>query len=183
MNQVDALIIGAGPAGSTAALLLARAGWSVAVVERAGFPRRKVCGEYLSFTNLALFGELGLLDDFRRLAGPPVRRVGVFSRYEAITARMPAGDREHLHWGRALRREVLDTLLLEQAKDAGVAVWQPWSAVGLWRRVNGFDCELAARADDRTTNIAARVVIAAHGSWEQGTLPTQADRKSARPSD
>jgi menaquinone-9 beta-reductase len=180
---VDALIIGAGPAGSTAALLLARAGWSVAIVERAGFPRRKVCGEYLSFTNLALFGELGLLDDFRKLAGPPVRRVGVFSGYEAITARMPAGDGERLQWGRALRREVLDTMLLQQAKEAGVAVWQPWSAIGLKRLPIGFDCELASRTGDQTTNIAARVVIAAHGSWEQGTLPTQADRKPARPAD
>ena len=40
----DALIIGAGPAGSSAAILLARAGWSVALIEKQRFPRRKVCG-------------------------------------------------------------------------------------------------------------------------------------------
>jgi len=40
----DALVIGAGPAGSTAARLLAQAGWSVALVEKSVFPRRKVCG-------------------------------------------------------------------------------------------------------------------------------------------
>jgi len=62
MNH-DAIVIGGGPAGTTVALLLARAGWSVALVERKSFPRRKVCGEYLSATNLPLFDHLatGLL--------------------------------------------------------------------------------------------------------------------------
>ena len=45
-------IVGAGPAGSAAAILLARAGWSVALVERQRFPRRKVCGECIAASNL-----------------------------------------------------------------------------------------------------------------------------------
>ena len=48
----DALIVGAGPAGSAAARLLAQAGWSVALVEKAEFPRRKVCGEFISATTI-----------------------------------------------------------------------------------------------------------------------------------
>jgi flavin-dependent dehydrogenase len=43
-SHYDALIIGAGVAGSTAAILLAQAGWSVAIMEKHRFPRRKVCG-------------------------------------------------------------------------------------------------------------------------------------------
>ena len=46
--RCDALIIGAGPAGSSAARLLARGGWSVALVEKTEFPRRKVCCEFIS---------------------------------------------------------------------------------------------------------------------------------------
>src|SRR5438093_25151 len=76
----DALVIGGGPAGATTALLLARAGWSVALVERSPFPRRKVCGEFLSATNLPLLRHLGVGDAFRDLAGPEVRRVVLFAR-------------------------------------------------------------------------------------------------------
>ena len=74
----DAVVLGGGPGGATAALLLARAGWSVAVIERARFPRRKVCGEYLSATNFPLLRRLGVAEDFLKSAGPPVRQVGLF---------------------------------------------------------------------------------------------------------
>ncbi|RWF89741.1 MAG: FAD-dependent oxidoreductase, partial [Mesorhizobium sp.] len=58
----DAIIIGAGPAGTSAALVLARRGWAVAIVEKSAFPRRKVCGEYISASNLALLDRLGVGD-------------------------------------------------------------------------------------------------------------------------
>ena len=48
MHDADVIVVGAGPAGSATALRLARAGASVTLVERARFPRRKVCGEYLN---------------------------------------------------------------------------------------------------------------------------------------
>ena len=51
IEDFDAVVIGGGPGGATTAMLLARAGWSVAVIERQRFPRRKVCGEYLSGAN------------------------------------------------------------------------------------------------------------------------------------
>jgi hypothetical protein len=50
--RFDAVVVGAGPAGSAAAILLARAGWSVALVERQRFPRRKVCGECIAGESL-----------------------------------------------------------------------------------------------------------------------------------
>ena len=53
-TDYDAIVVGGGPSGATAAALLAKAGWRVAVVEKAPFPRRKVCGEFISETTWPL---------------------------------------------------------------------------------------------------------------------------------
>src|SRR4030095_3889340 len=71
----DFLLLGGGPAGATAAFLLARAGWKVLVVEKAKFPRRKVCGEFISAGTLSLFDKLGFVGDLRGGWGAGHRRV------------------------------------------------------------------------------------------------------------
>ena len=58
----DALIVGAGPAGSTTALLLARAGFRVALFDRNRFPRPKPCGDCLSPEASRVLQRLGLLN-------------------------------------------------------------------------------------------------------------------------
>jgi menaquinone-9 beta-reductase len=161
----DALIIGAGPAGATAALLLARAGWSVAIIERAVFPRRKVCGEFISATSLPLLHDVGVAHSFLERAGPEVRRVGLFAQDTAAVAAMPEAPGSREKWGRALGREHLDLLLLEAASQAGARVWQPWSVTELQRRSDGFACQITTKGHRR--ELLARIVIAANGSWER----------------
>jgi 2-polyprenyl-6-methoxyphenol hydroxylase-like FAD-dependent oxidoreductase len=171
-SRYDALIIGGGPAGATSALLLAKAGWSVAIVERAAYPRRKVCGEFISATTLPLLEALGIGDAFRARAGPEVRRVALFGGDEVLVSAMPAVSDGA--FGRALGREHLDTMLLDAAERAGATRWQPWSAVALDREHGRFICTIAAR--DQLATLDARLVVAAHGSWETGRLATQAAR-------
>ncbi len=169
--RYDAIIIGAGPAGASAALMLARAGRAVAIVEKSSFPRRKVCGEFISATSLPLLRELGVLDDFLARAGPEVRRVGLFAKDLALSAPMPQPSNAVSGWGRALGREHLDLLLLEAAARAGAQVWQPWKAAALHRDGSEAICTIVAGR--MTRELRAHVAIAAHGSWESGMLPTQ----------
>lgn len=149
----DAVILGAGPAGSTAAILLAKAGWRVALVEKAPFPRRKVCGEFISAPTMALLERLGLGREFARMAGPQIRDVALYAGNAIITAPLPSGG------GRALGREHLDTLLLGRAAASGAQIFQPCEVLAIERTPSGFRCLL----EDRT--LEARRVIAATGSW------------------
>src|SRR3954468_559744 len=58
--DADVAIVGAGPGGSTLAALLARRGYSVALIDRDAFPRDKLCGEFLSYDALPIVESLGI---------------------------------------------------------------------------------------------------------------------------
>jgi flavin-dependent dehydrogenase len=162
--RYDAIVIGAGPAGATVALMLARAGWSVAVVEKAPFPRRKVCGEFISATTLALLHEMGLGRSFLERAGPEIKRVALFAGDSVVASPLPQGRGGG--WGRALGREHLDSLLLEAAVGAGAKLWQPFAAREVRYVRDGIICTIAG--DGPYTELRGRVAILAHGSWERG---------------
>lgn len=173
-DKYDAIVLGAGPAGATAALMLARSGWKVALVEKANFPRRKVCGEFVSATNLPLLSALGVGEAFLTHAGPEVRRVGLFAGDTVLTSPMPEAPSAHGKWGRALGREHLDLLLLEAAIHAGAQLWQPWTATLLQYRNPRWGCRIEGRRG--SVEIVAPIVIAATGSWEQGPLAIEQAR-------
>lgn len=179
----DALVIGGGPAGTTASLLLAQAGWSVALVERSVFPRRKVCGEFISATSLDLLETLGVAAEFFIQAGPEIRRVGVFAGASAVTAPMPVPDGGRYRWGRALGREHLDLLLLQRAASAGAELWQPWTVTALRETHDNVCCTLLRRQPEERRELTARVIIAAQGSWDPDVLPGQEGGSALKPSD
>jgi menaquinone-9 beta-reductase len=179
----DAIIIGAGPAGTSVALTLARRGLAVAIVEKSVFPRRKVCGEYISASNLALLDQLEIGDAWRANAGPEIRRVGFFSGETCVEAPMPPAKgpcEKNDGFGRALGRDILDCLLLQAARSAGVEIFQPCRAVAIER--DGEMQMVRIQAGNETTMLRAPVIVAAHGSWEPGPLPSQPG-KTNRPSD
>lgn len=180
----DAIIVGGGPAGATAAILLAQAGWSVAVIEKQAFPRRKVCGECIAATNLPLLDALGIGPKFDELAGPELRRVGLFVGEETLIADLPQfADSPH-PWGRALGREHLDTLLLQRAAASGVDVWQPWTLKHVAHFGNQRkNCHLVDADHDATAILSAPVLIAAQGSWEIDPFTEQRQHRSNRDSD
>jgi menaquinone-9 beta-reductase len=185
-NSFDAVIIGAGPAGATAAILLARAGWSVALVEKQTFPRRKVCGECIAASNLPLLDALGIWSDGTRLdanAGAPLRQVALMQGARTIVADLPSSDHFLHPWGRAVGRETLDTLLLEQAEIAGATIFQPFSVQATTGTTGDHQCQIRAVDSGQEAVLRARVLIAAHGSWEPLPSNRQARRHTRRPAD
>ncbi|HVC21796.1 MAG TPA: NAD(P)/FAD-dependent oxidoreductase [Vicinamibacterales bacterium] len=162
-EPVDVLVAGAGPAGTVAATLLARAGASVRLVDRARFPRDKLCGDTLNPGALAALRQLALappgLARGLRLEGMRVSGSGV-----SVDCRYPRGL-----YGVAILRRDLDQGLLEIACAAGVQFEERVSVRrailegGPRRpRVAGL---VVAPADGRSgeTPMRARVTIAADG--------------------
>ncbi len=166
-QRYDAIIVGAGPAGSTAAILLARAGWEVALVESQRFPRPKVCGECIAASNLPLLDALGIGAAFEATAGPALRQVQLLRGDRVVTAALPAASPARHPWGRALGRETLDALLLEQARAMGADVLQPCRVQAILGHAGAWHCELRAVDSATLLRLRAPVVIDAHGSWEE----------------
>jgi flavin-dependent dehydrogenase len=165
MASFDVLVIGGGPAGATSALLLARAGRKAALIEKTAFPRRKVCGEYIAPPAVAFLHSLGIPAEER------VRRIAVWANNRSLQAPLPAP------YASTLAREDLDTVLLEKAREAGATVFQPLKALALEKSSSGLICKT------ESVEIEARTVVAAHGSWEPGALPTQHRRGEPKASD
>jgi hypothetical protein len=96
---------------------------------------------------------------FDRLAGSPLKRVGLFVGDDMLTAALPRYSHPAHGWGRALGREHLDTLLLQRAAECGASVWQPWVVRALGQVGDRHECALRALDSDREARVSATVLI------------------------
>src|SRR3954469_12939616 len=112
----DVLICGAGPAGTMAAVILARAGVRVRLLDRARFPRHKLCGDTLNPGALAVLARHGLLDVSG--AGVPIAGM-VVTDAAGVRVEGPYGGGIA---GRSIPRAVLDLALLRAAAAAGAEI-------------------------------------------------------------
>jgi menaquinone-9 beta-reductase len=158
-TRFDALVVGAGPAGSVAALVLARAGARVALVDKAAFPRDKACGDLIGPRGVQVLKDLGLPVPGQRVGdmeviGPTGRRV-VLHAFPGLT---------YPGFGMAVPRRRFDALLRHAALDAGA---EGFSGRADEPRLDG-DGRIAGfrigRGDERDVEVRAGAVIGADGA-------------------
>jgi flavin-dependent dehydrogenase len=175
----DAAVVGAGPAGAVAARELARRERSVLLVDKATFPRRKVCGCCLNGSALGTLAAGGLGDLPGRCGAVPLGRVRLAAGGRSAEVPLPGGV--------ALSREVFDAALVQAAVAAG-AHFLPGTAAKLGRPSgDSRELLLVARPGPGSQSGAmspaaarAGVVVAADGLGGQltaaeGYRPTVAD--------
>jgi menaquinone-9 beta-reductase len=157
MRAADVVVVGAGPAGAAAAVTLARAGREVVVVDKARFPRDKICGDGLTA------GALRLLDDL----GLDPGAVPSWQRVDDVVVRGPSGHevtfplpRQRGTYAAVARRTDLDAALVELARGAGAKVLDGHACTGV---VEG-DGEVTATVEG-VGDVSAAFLVAADGMW------------------
>jgi menaquinone-9 beta-reductase len=164
-RHADVIVVGGGPAGSVLAWDLARRGIATLLLERARFPREKVCGDYVEPRGLRILERMGCLEPLTRSARLPISRTAIFAEWErcysgpipfyGIDERLPSH-------GFVIPREELDAVLLEAAVAAGASVQEETAVTGVSAGSNGV--EVSAEHSSRTSTYHASLVVGADGA-------------------
>jgi flavin-dependent dehydrogenase len=179
LTVFDVIVCGAGPAGAVAATVLARGGARVLLLDRARFPRHKLCGDTINPGALALLRRLGLNGAFETSALPLDGMIVTGERGVAVRCAYGGGIR-----ALSILRRDLDEALVRAAVAAGarleegVTVRGPLLDEGTRPRVRGV---ILAGRDGRDVRVPAPLVIGADGRRSRLAIPLGLARQPRRP--
>ncbi|QDU93817.1 NAD(P)/FAD-dependent oxidoreductase [Lignipirellula cremea] len=154
----DAIVVGAGPAGSLAARQIASAGSNVLLIDKAHFPRWKVCGCCLNGAALAVLSEVGLGELPAQLGALPLDHLRLCASTGQAVCRLPGGV--------SVSRVALDAALIRAAIESGVSFLDETTATILPQDPAGETAEwrqVRLEGNDFDTPLRTRVVLAADG--------------------
>jgi geranylgeranyl reductase family protein len=164
VKRFDVVIVGAGPAGSSSAIGLARKGYSVALLDKERFPREKLCGDFLNPVNWRMLRELKVE---RAVLACPHEKISTFrfTSFSGVEVEIPLPGGDEATAGLGLRRLDLDQVFLQQAKSLGVTVLDGCKPKELEREPHGW--RLKIDESHVLEDLGARMLIGAdsRNSW------------------
>lgn len=160
-SNAKVVIVGGGPAGTSLAIRLVQRGFRVTLIEREKFPRKKLCGEFISPECLRHFQELGVYNDIISAAGDRISET-VFYSISGKSIGVPSNwldSREAV----SLSRSEMDILLMERARTLGAEVLEDVSVVGVEGEDKWVKSVIVRHSVRFAENIAADIFIDATG--------------------
>ncbi len=163
-QEFDVIVVGGGPGGSACAAFLSKAGKNVLLLDKARFPRDKICGDGISGKSVKVLQELGILSDVEQ--AEHLKMYGVtFSSPKGVVIKIPAVPKEGgKPPGFVARREVFDNVIFQHAKKLAKTIegfqvidllWDGDKVIG----VTGIDTSTRQRY-----SFKAKVVVGADGA-------------------
>jgi geranylgeranyl reductase family protein len=180
--DADVIVAGAGPAGAAAACHIARYGASVIVLDRATFPRDKVCGDCVGPLAVVELSALGVSQMDGYAQTNIARRAALYLDGEELFS-LFLPDMGMAQCGRVIPRLILDNLLVETAKQAGARVIEGFGLSGFSLDHDAVTVQATGLAGGLT--LRSRLLIGADGSSStvarvmRGSLPPRQDRMIA----
>jgi 2-polyprenyl-6-methoxyphenol hydroxylase-like FAD-dependent oxidoreductase len=177
--RYDAIVVGARCSGSPTAMLLARKGYRVLMVDRATFPSDTVSTHFIHPPGMAALERWGLRDSLAASGCPPIRTY-TFDFGPVTISGSPRAD-EDIDEGYCPRRPVLDTMLVHAAAEAGAEVREGFAVEeivvedGTVVGIRGKD------ADGTTVTERARVVVGADGRNSSVAKAVQPEQYGEKP--
>ena len=155
----DAIVVGARVAGSPTAMLLARHGYRVLLLDKDSFPSDTMSTHYIHQPGIARLGRWGLLERLRATNAPPITKMTMSMGGMTISPPPPEGDTQEA-W--CPRRVVLDKILVDAAVEAGAELRENFTVRELLRDGETVRGIRGGPADDLVAE-DARIVIGADG--------------------
>lgn len=158
----EVIIVGAGPAGATAAYYLAKAGRNVVVLDSNSFPRGKVCGDFVGSKAIEVLREMGVTDEPEFKNVNSINEVGVYLDGEKmISSGWPsfAGLEKS---GKAIPRKLLDNWVLAAARKAGANMLENVQVTGFTVEKDGVKVSATAFGSSRI--FRAKLLVGADGA-------------------
>jgi geranylgeranyl reductase family protein len=165
--DAEVIVVGGGPAGSSTAFSLAAQGVDVLIVDRARFPRDKICAEYLSPQASRILSDMNVLAEIERtnpahLSGMRVRSPNGRTADGEFTSTL--GYKPFRDKGLAIRRTILDEIVLRGARTAGARVLEGVRVTDVVRNESGRISGVQTMgADGETQTLRAKYVVGADG--------------------
>lgn len=174
LKQADVIVIGAGIAGSSSALQLARMGHHTVLLDRQAFPRHKTCGEFMSPETQEMLEVLGVnLMNNQKISPSTMSKARIIlSHGGEMEAPLPGV-------ATGISRYELDRILHQQAQSAGAEIVTRTTVTGI-RKLENDSFEVETRQKDGIVKYSARAVIGAYGTKKpRGVMSADADTRDA----